>query len=127
MSAPLRIAVLAIGLAVCGCASSGGRSDDTPEAEEDTVVEITNRNWSTIHAYVIAGARRISLGLVSTHRTETFSLPPGSVGATPQLRFLAILIGSPRAYLSDDVLVEPGDFVEWVVEHDLAHSHVSVF
>lgn len=122
---PARAGLLAIGLGVYGCASSGGRSAEALEAE--TVVEITNRNWSTIHAYVLSGGRRISLGLVSTFRTEEFVLPPGSFGGRPQLRFLAVLIGSTRYYLSDDVLVDPGDFIEWVIEHDVAHSHVSVF
>jgi hypothetical protein len=121
----IRIGLLAIVPSVFGCASSAGRSGEAPQAE--TVVEVTNRNWSTIHAYVLSGGRRLSLGLVTTFRTETFTLPPGSFSGSPRLRFLAVLIGSSRNYLSEDVLVEPGDFVEWVIEHDVAHSHVSVF
>jgi hypothetical protein len=63
MNTSIRIGLLATGLNLFGCASSGGGSVDAPRAE--TVIEVTNRNWNTIHAYVISGGRRLSLGLVS--------------------------------------------------------------
>lgn len=117
--------VLLIAGLLCGCASAG--RGGTGEAETGSVtVEVTNYNWSVIHAYVLVSGQRYSLGLVTTNRSESFPLPRGALTARRALVFLAVPIGSPVAYVSDEILVAPGDTIVWTIQNSLAQSSVIV-
>ncbi len=110
---------------LCGCAS-GGRAGPGEAAAGSVTVEVTNYNWSVIHAYVIVSGQRYSLGLVTTNSTESFPLPRGALTARRSLVFLAVPIGSPVAYLSDELLVAPGDTIVWTIQNNLSQSSVIV-
>ncbi len=108
-----------------GCASAGGGASGEAEAGSVTV-EVTNYNWAVVHAYVLASGQRYSLGLVTTTSTESFPLPRGALAARRALVFLAVPIGSPVAYVSDEILVAPGDTVVWTIQNSLSQSSVIV-
>lgn len=115
---------LAVMIAVSACATGGSRTDAAARAP--AVINVTNRNWSTIHAYLSAGGSRISLGLVNTNRTESFAVPPELMGSGHNLVFTAIPIGGSVGYVSEETLIIPGDVVDVTVQNVLSQSIVIV-
>ena len=102
-------------LAVVGC--GGGRAVSRNEA----VVQVANHNSATVVVYALSDGTRWRLGTVETGNEEAFSLP-ASIGASGDVSLMAHPIGSRVAYVSDPVLVGPGDRIRLTVENNLALS-----
>lgn len=123
-------AVLLAGSVLTGCSSIPG--GDEPGAEVDVPAEglavtVHNQNWATIHCYVVLGSRSVSLGQVSTNREETFTVGPGVLGPTRSVRLLADPVGSTDTYLSEPILIEPGDRIEWTLRNPLSQSSIHIY
>jgi len=120
-------ALAAVGLvAPAGCATGAG-GPPAQDPLQETTVEVTNHNWNTIHAYVMAGGARYSLGMVTTTRTQRFIIPAMAVSSGRNLIFLALPIGSSLAYVSEEVIVRAGDAVQVTIQNDLSQSFVTIF
>ncbi len=121
------VTTLAAGFALlsagaCATASQGGNAP----GDEPVSVEISNRNWSDIHAYVYGAGQRLSLGLVTTHSTRTFRIPEVAFGGGGGLVFIALPIGSRLGYVSEEVVVRPGDRVVLLINNRLQQSSISI-
>ncbi|MGH7563970.1 MAG: hypothetical protein ACREK5_06070 [Gemmatimonadota bacterium] len=118
-----RLPFLALFLAVAvACASAEERRAATGPVS----VQVTNHNYLDVNIYTVAGSTTDRLGTVTTNSEVTFELPrylPLSGG----VRFLVDPIGSSDAYLSDDVLVSPGDVIQLVVQSRLGLSSAVVY
>lgn len=124
-AAPLLVALAAV---LLGCATAGGGMDEPVDRRDlESIVEVTNYNWSDVHVYVMSGGQRFSLGMVTTNSTERFDLPRQVFGGARDLVFLADPVGSVLAYVSEPVIVHEGDLVEWRIQNDLSQSSISVF
>lgn len=120
------LVALVLPLLVTACAL-GGRGDPSQGAgEEGLTVEVTNYNWQDMHVYVLASGQRHSLGIVTSQSTQSFDVPSSALAARREITFLADPVGSVLAYVSDPVLVEPGDRVAWTIQNRLSHSSVFV-
>lgn len=119
----------AVAILLTACASAGGSESEPPvrAGEGEAVVRVQNLNWSTVHVYVLAGGQRHSLGMVTSTGEETFAIPRGAFATSRELVFLADPVGNVVAYMSDPVLVQPGDRVEWTIHNNLSQSSISVF
>ena len=112
---------------VSGCAAVRGGDEDGPSPEEDQVtIEVVNQNWQDMHVYVLASGQRRSLGMVTSQNSEVFELPRGALAADRDIVFIADPVGSVVAFVSDPVLVQPGDQVRWTIQNRLRHSSVFV-
>ncbi|MFQ5691141.1 MAG: hypothetical protein ACE5HQ_12825 [Gemmatimonadota bacterium] len=109
---------------LAGCAGGGGPGRIAPPRA--AVLEVTNRNWETMHVYVIAHGQRYSMGQVGSQQKQTFELGAKFFVTETNLVFVADPIGSVVAYVSDPVLVVPGDRVEWRIENNLALSSIFI-
>ncbi|MGH7557517.1 MAG: hypothetical protein ACREMD_07020 [Gemmatimonadota bacterium] len=116
-----RIPFLALLLAA-GCVSAEERQAATTGPIS---VQVTNHNFLDMNVYAVAGSQTIRLGTVRTNAEQMFEVPPG-LPVTGGLRFLVDPIGSSDAYLSDDVLVSPGDIVDLVIQSSLGLSSTVV-
>lgn len=125
---PLTAAVLTVAVLAAGCLSGrGGDEVSRPGFDDYPVrVQVENQNWSTVHVYVVAGGQIQSLGQLSSQNTETWEVPAGMLGGRKDIRLMADPIGSRESFLSDPILIEPGDLVEWTLTQPLAHSSVMV-
>lgn len=113
-------AALLLALGTLACAS-------TPEAADDqvpTIIEVQNYNSLTVTVDAVSSGEDFRLGQVETTDTERFTLPP-TVNEY-DLRILVDPIGSPRTYLSDELVFSPGDVIEVEVESNLDLTSVSV-
>lgn len=118
--------VLLVALA-SGCAAvRGGDDEQQASRETDVTVEVVNQNWQDMHVYVLASGQRRSLGMVTSQNSELFELPRSALAADRDIVFIADPIGSVVAFVSDPVLVQPGDQVRWTIQNRLRHSSVFV-
>lgn len=125
-----RLAPAALVLLLSACAVFGGQSGDSSpgtSGEREVVrVKATNLAWMSIHVYAISGGSWQSLGLLASQDEETWDLSVSLTASRQELRLAADPVGSRQAFISDRILVRPGDLVEWTIQNNLALSSVSV-
>jgi hypothetical protein len=118
-----------VGLLV-GCASRSEDSDADPQPSEHTAevaLEVENHGWSDIVISLVRGTAVERLGMVRGLTTETFVFPYRKLGAGTDVRLRAYPIGGPQAFTSENVLVQPGQWVKWTLENDLSRSFLAVY
>lgn len=121
-------AALALCLAVgtAGCASRGGRSNGWTESRSGQVVTVRNDNWLDVAIYLVKGVSRFRLGTVRGASSETFRIQDEPNAATP-VRLLADPIGSQQRYLTEPIVVSPGQRIELRVGSPIAVSTVAIW
>src|SRR5688572_25088720 len=113
-----------------GCGSRSEDADaDSPPAEHNAEValEVENHGWSDIVISLVRGTSVERLGMVGGLNTETFVFPYRKLGTGTDVRLRAYPIGGPSAYTSENVLVQPGQWVKWTLESDLTRSFLAVY
>lgn len=101
----------------------GQRGSEPPH--EPPRIEVRNRYFGSIVAYLVTGGNSVRLGLVQAGRTETFNFPVGVNPYGPGIRLLADPVGDFEGYLSDTIAVS-GARIVLTVENQLRHSFVEV-
>lgn len=121
-------ALLALAVATAGCWSSRAGDDAGSSRFEDrpVTVQVENQNWNTVHVYVVAGGQFQSLGQISSQSTATYEVTAGMLGSRKEIRLMADPVGSRESFLTDPILIEPGDLVEWTLAQPLVHSRIMV-
>lgn len=98
---------------------------ETEEASGVSVVAI-NHNWADLRIYVVAEASQQRLGVVRSFSTEEFEVPKVLLSPRYEIRLAAEAIGSSDRFVSQRILVTPGETIEWHLENQLVHSSVRV-
>ena len=109
-----------------GCASKrsghhGWSNTDAPS------VTVRNDNWLDVAVYLVRGASRFRIGTVRSTSTETFRLPAGSHSGGTPLRIMADPIGASQGYLTDPVVLGPGQRLELMVASQINVSSFAVW
>jgi hypothetical protein len=119
-------------LLTSGCAArsvSPGEEDAQEDAHGEGVemaLEVENHNWSDIVIYLIHGSQSHRVGMVTAVSTAHFAFPYRHLGTGGNTRLRAYPVGGPRAVTSENLLVQPGQWVKWTLESDLRRSFVAV-
>jgi hypothetical protein len=111
---PLAAMLLALTLTTAACAKSAttNRANTNVSAISGRAwVTVENRAFSDMTIYVLRGAERSRLGLVTGASTSTFEIPERMIFGTTALRFLADPIGGNQTPVSQEIGVQPGDTV----------------
>ena len=122
-----------LGLAglLLGCASRSEKDSDAepppPEHTAELALEVENHGWSDIVISLVRGTSVERLGMVGALNTETFVFPFRKLGIGTDVRLRAYPIGGPKAYTSENVLVQPGQWIKWTLESDLTRSFLAVY
>lgn len=118
------MAALALVAATGAC--NALRRGSGPEDETDVVmVTVVNHNQLNVTVFSVAQGRRDRLGEVTAAATSSFRLHLRRLPAN-ELQLLADPVGSPRTATSELLHVAAGDEVRWILETDLARSHVEI-
>jgi hypothetical protein len=67
------------------------------------------------------------VGTVTAASSTNFFLPTWMMGQTRNIRLLADPIGSGDAVGTELIHIQPGQFIEWRLESQLARSTVAVY
>ena len=101
---------------------------ETPAAVSDrTTVRVINDNWLDVTVYAVRGGYRRRLGTVTSFTSRLFTLPQTFVIPSDELRLIADPIGRRGAYVSEPVLVNRGDVVEWRLRNNIGLSNIFIY
>jgi len=122
----LGLAVLLLGPAACR-PHRGGDDDLSAVSQGEFVLRVINNNFLDVTVYLLRGAERVRVGMVSGNSRQDFVLPGRLLGTGSQVSLLGNMSTSNQIVRSAPVLVERGRFVEWRLESVLRNSSVTVY
>lgn len=121
---------LAVGAAACSRATSSGTTPRTAPAEdrnEQISLDIANHNWLDVIVYVVHDGQRTRVGVANATSAASFTLPARLLGQGREIRLFGDPIGGRGSALSEVVVVQPGQYIEWTLESDLGRSVIGVY
>ena len=98
---------------------------DVPEAE--IALRVTNHNFLDVTVYALHNGQRTRVGTVTGSSAQVFYLPPRLLGLGREIQLLGDPIGSTDFALTETLMVQPGQYIEWTLETDLRRSSVGVY
>ncbi len=120
----MKLAIALLALVPVACAT--GNTPSAGRLDLPVTVEVRNHNWLDVHAYVVGAGQRFSLGMVTSNDEQEFKVPGLALSSGRGLVFIALPVGSRVGYVSDELYVEPGDAVVWIINNNLAQSAISI-
>jgi len=124
--------ILAAALVAVGPTRAEAQTDTTQVAslkvakrKNTAELLVENSNWLDAHLYLVRDGMLTSLGFVSGLGKEHLTLPALATAGAGEVQILVLPIGGSNAYLSPDLVINPGDQVELTVENQLSLSTVT--
>jgi hypothetical protein len=90
------------------------------------MVEVESHHWNDVVVYLMNGNQAQRLGMVTGVSTNRFTIPYRQIATGGRLRLRAHAVGG-QSFTSEDVSVQPGQWVRWTLESDLRRSSLAVF
>ena len=90
-------------------------------------VSVVNHNWRDVRVYIVRAGSRFRLGTVTSMNEEVFTVPEAFLGYGAGMRILAEVIGSSEQVTTDQITLERGLVIEWVIENVLSLSNYIYF
>jgi hypothetical protein len=115
-------------LSASGC-FFGKTPDTVPDADwsGDVPLHVTNHHWLDVTIYVIHDGQRTRVGVAGGSAHTAMVLPSRLLGVGRELQLYADPIGSPERAMTEVVVVQPGQFIQWMLESGLDRSTVGVY
>jgi hypothetical protein len=85
-------------------------------------VQVTNRNWRDLRIYLIRAGTRQRLGMVTSMNTKEFAVPHRLVVPGASMHVLAEVVGSTERVRTEEVRVERGLVIDWLVANVIIES-----
>jgi hypothetical protein len=125
----LRVTALLPALALAGFGCVPGRNDSPAGAAfvGDVPVQVVNHHWLDVTIYVIHDGQRTRLGVAGGNSETQMVLPSRLLGVGRDLRLYGDPIGSSERAITETIVVQPGQFIEWLLESQLERSTVGVY
>lgn len=117
-------AILASGLAGC---SHKHDPEVAPAPVENIPLEITNHHYLDIIIYAIHDGQRTRLGVAGGSAHTEMVVPSRLLGVGRELRLYGDPIGSSERAVTEVFIVQPGQYIEWLLESGLDRSTVGVY
>jgi hypothetical protein len=93
----------------------------------DIALEIANHNWLDVIIYVVRDGQPVRLGIANASSSASFTLPARLLGVGREIRLWGRPIGGRAGTLTETVVVQPGQWIEWTLESDLNRSAIGVY
>jgi hypothetical protein len=97
------------------------------EGSTDVPLEIANHNWLDVIIYVVRDGQPMRLGIANASSSASFTVPARLLGQGREMRLWGHPIGGTGGALTESVVVQPGQWVEWTLESDLDRSAIGVY
>ena len=91
------------------------------------MLEVENHHWNDVVVYLMNGNQSQRLGMVTGVSTDRFVFPYRQIATGGRLRLRAHPIGGQGSFTSEDVSIQPGQSVKWILESDLKRSSLAVY
>ena len=99
----------------------------SPTDSVGVVLAVTNHHFLDVTIYIEHDGQSTRVGTITAASSGQFILPWRLLGVSRQSRLLGEAIGSPEYALTETLMIQPGQYIEWTLEHDMRHSSVGVF
>src|SRR6476646_1358302 len=96
-------------------------------APVDVPLEIDNHNWLDVIIYAVHDGERSRVGIANASSQSSFVLPARLMGQGHEVRLLGHPIGGTGGTITETVVVQPGQYIEWTLESDLNRSAIGVY
>ena len=129
-SRAVAVGMLGLVALLLGCAGKSEGEDQEVEPSRDdaeVALEVENHGWSDVVIYLVRSTAVDRLGMVGSLNTKSFVIPYRKLGIGSDVRLRADPIGGPRAFTSENLLVQPGQWIKWTLESDLTRSFLAVY
>ncbi|MBX6364276.1 MAG: hypothetical protein IRZ00_10450 [Gemmatimonadetes bacterium] len=90
-------------------------------------MRVANHNWLDVDVYAVREGTKYRLGTVTSMTAQVFRLPSGLATPSGDFQLLVDPIGSNEVFVTEPLLVAPGQLVDWSIENHLALSSYRVF
>lgn len=115
-------------LALLGaCRSKGAPGWTAPDPDAAVRVEVESHYQGDVVIYLARGSQRQRLGMVTALSTAEFSFPWRRLNGSSSNRLLAYPIAGRSVHASDQLIVQPGQWIKWTLESDLDRSSLAVY
>jgi hypothetical protein len=76
---------------------------------------------------VVRDGQAVRVGIANATSAASFTLPARLLGQGRELRLLGHPIGGTGGAVTESVVVQPGQWIEWTLESDLDRSAIGVY
>ena len=111
-----------------GCHHARSEPEEQPPPADAAVpLEIANHNWLDVTIYVVRDGQPMRVGIANASSSASFTLPAHLLGQGREVRLWGRPIGGTGGALTETVVVQPGQWIEWTLESDLSLSAIGVY
>jgi hypothetical protein len=124
------VLLAAVPLSQAACRHHAAETNPVPTpaaSTADVPLEIANHNWLDVIIYVVRDGQPMRIGIASASSSASFTLPARLLDQGRELRLWGHPIGGTGGTLTETVVVQPGQWVEWTLESDLERSAIGVY
>jgi hypothetical protein len=116
-------------LSAGGCFFGSKAPDTAPDADwsGDVPLHVNNHHWLDVTVYVIHDGQRTRLGVAGGTAETQMVLPSLLLGVGRDIQLYGDPIGSSEQAITEVIIVQPGQFIEWSLEWGLERSSVGVY
>jgi hypothetical protein len=119
--------ISALIVTISACAHGHGAATGQPQTEPLPVsVNVTNNSQSAMEIFAIGSGTSYRLGVVAPGIARRFELRLSMVGSGGRVQFLAQASGAGPRIQSDEILLSPGDVVDFEITTNLIGSRATV-
>jgi hypothetical protein len=112
-------------LVLAGCA--GKRPAAVAPRHEKIAVKVTNHHFLDVVVYAICEGQRTRIGVASGSGSTQMNVPRRLLGPGQEVQLIGDAIGSEERAVTETIIVQPGQFIELLLESRLARSSVGVY
>ena len=133
LSKPVVLSVaLAVAAVTGACASGRGVVADGEDFAQaaparNAIVHVDNHNWQDVDVFAVREGMKIRLGMVTSMAGGDFKLPESFLVGSPNVQLRIDPIGSSMGYMTQTILVAPGQTVDLRIENNLNLTSYSVY
>ena len=98
-----------------------------PDPSTPVPVEVESHFMGDVTIYLVRGNLRQRLGMVTALGTAQFSFPWRWLSQSGSSRLLAYPMAGARSYVSEPLILQPGQWIKWTLQADLDRSSMVVY
>ena len=115
------------GLLAIGCGTSSDLQVTTVPELERIPLHVTNHHYLDISIYALCDGQRTRIGTAVGNSSTRLDISWRLVGQGRDMQLVADAIGSDEQTVTPTIIIQPGQFIELLLESRLARSSVGVY
>lgn len=96
-------------------------------SQTEIVIRVKNHNFQDVVVYALVHDVRTRVGTVTGSSTAVFLMSTRLLGQGGEFQLLGDAIGSDEYAITERLIVQPGEYIDWTLESTLSRSTVSVY